>query len=364
MNAPAHPNRIKRGPKVGAPPSLEQIPLDRLQVDQAYQRATDSHASRRIIVNMVKRWDWALCQPLVVARRTDGGLFILDGQHRHAGALERGDIDYLPCVILSSLDHRDEASTFVKLNTERQALTQPEVFHGMLASGDPNAKAVQDLLDSTGWECARHTNTASYKVEQLGCAPMLVRTLKAKGDAPVRFALTSLRAAYPDTPVRQSATMIKALLDVFDRLCDDPDLAKAVPTAKLITTIGAAEPETWVSRGIIYRSTRPAMSMTGAIAATMIAAAQGKDVPSAQPIGNRTEPHGQPTPVKGPASAFQLSSRSTSAAPSAPARRAPPAANPFLTPAAKAWCTQCEQLRSKQAAAACGSQFCTLRRHT
>ena len=49
MNAPVTgraPRGDKRfaqvGPQVGAPPSLEQIPVDRLQVDAAYQRATDT----------------------------------------------------------------------------------------------------------------------------------------------------------------------------------------------------------------------------------------------------------------------------------------------------------------------------------
>jgi hypothetical protein len=67
-------------PQQGNPPSLEWCSVDRLSVDRAYQRATDSPASRKIIAAMVKGWDWTLCQPLVVSRRADGGLFILDGQ--------------------------------------------------------------------------------------------------------------------------------------------------------------------------------------------------------------------------------------------------------------------------------------------
>lgn len=361
MNAPAHHNRITPGPQVGAPPSLENVPIDRLTVDPTYQRATDSPASRRILIGMVKKWDWSLCQPLIVSRRADGSLLILDGQHRHAGAKERGDIPFLPCTLLSSLDLEGEARTFVELNTKRQRLTQAEVFHGMLAAGDEQAKAVAEMIEQTGWTVRKGSNTATYKAGDLECAPMLVKTFDAKGAAPVRFALDALRAAYPDTPVRQSSTMLKALFDVFDRLCDDPALAAVVPTNALIAAIGAVEPETWMSRGVIHRSTRPAVSMTAAIAATMLAAAQGKDVPTMRPH----LPKAAPVALAAKAPAFQMASRPTTAPATAPAVRRPasPATNPFGT-TGKGWCTQCEQLRSKPAAAACPSQFCTLRRFT
>ena len=112
---------MARGPQKGAPPSLEFVALDRLRIDDAYQRATDGPHSRKIVIGMVKEWDWSLCQPLVVSRRLDGSLWILDGQHRHAGALERGDIPHLPCVVLPALAPTDEARAFTR---ERRAAGQ------------------------------------------------------------------------------------------------------------------------------------------------------------------------------------------------------------------------------------------------
>lgn len=354
MIAPVQ-NRIPCGPQVGVPPSLEQIPVHRLAVDPTYQRATDSPASRRIIVGMVKRWDWSLCQPLVVSRRSDGSLLILDGQHRHAGAIERGDIHFLPCVILSALGLEGEAKTFVELNTKRQRLTQAEVFHGMLAAGDPQAKAVADLITQTGWTVRKGSNTAAYKAGDLECAPMLVKVYAFKGEAPVQFALTALRAAYPDTPVRQSATLLKALVDVFDTMLDDP-----LPTAKLIDAIGAVQPDTWISRGIIHRESFPAMSHIAAIAATMVAAARGQEPPSARPIPAKATPVA-PVAAPRPAPTPAPVPKPATFAPAPRPRAATQKPGTVFGTSGKGWCEQCDQLVSREKARACTDRFCTAR---
>jgi hypothetical protein len=209
--------KIKAGPMVGNPPSLEWLAVGQLQVDPAYQRATDGLHSRRIIVGMVKCWDWKLCQPLVVTRRADNGLFVLDGQHRLMGASERGDIPHLPCVVIPAISAEEEAAAFVKLNTARQKLSQADLFAGMLAAGDAEAHLVDTIMCETGWRIVRHANTAAYKPGDLACAPRLVRHIKTHGEASVRNSLAALREAYPETPVRNGARTIEALVRIYAR---------------------------------------------------------------------------------------------------------------------------------------------------
>lgn len=348
---------VQRGPQIGAPPSLENIPVARLTVDPTYQRATDTAQSRRIIVGMVKAWDWALCQPLVVSRRDDGALLILDGQHRHKGALERGDIPFLPCTVLSTLDHAGEARTFVELNTKRQKLSQRDVFHGMLAAGDPDAIAVQQLLEETDWQIASGSGTNNWKPGQLECAPMLVTALKIKGRPTVRFGLTVLRAAYPETPVRQTATLLKALFELFET---SPEAIGN--SATLINTIGSTPTEQWISRGIIHHARNAQLTNSGALAAVMLMALRGEEPPSTRPVS--TTPAAAPIGTNAIAPSYAKPAPKPHSFAPEPARRAPPKpANPFGADG-KGWCSQCEQVRSKPAAAACGSQFCKLRPFT
>lgn len=257
------------GPVIGSPPSLEWIGVERLQIDPAYQRATDGHHSRKIIFGMVKGWDWTLCQPLVVARRDNGDLFILDGQHRHQGAIERGDIAHLPCVILAGCNHAREAETFVALNTRRQRLSQADIFNGMLAASDPDAVRMASILAETGWRQARSTNLEVQRPGALLCAPMLVKMVKSYGEAPVRNALASLREAYPETPVTNASCLLKALTLIYreDSLAGiDPDL--------FIETLGTMQPGDWPDYGRERRRLSPALSNIEGIAEAMIYAAR------------------------------------------------------------------------------------------
>lgn len=258
------------GPVVGDPPSLEWLAVGRLLIEPAYQRATDGDKSRRIIAGMVREWNWALCQPLVASRRHDGSIYVIDGQHRLEGAKKRGDIPHLPCTVLPALDHAGEAAAFVALNTKRQALSQTDVFAGMLAAGDADALALEKLLAETGWALARHTNTADYKPGQLACAPMLARALKAQGEAPVRNALTTLREAFPDRPVRTASRLLQALMLLFG---DETYWKRVDPDALVTALADAADPADWISEGYEVRRRNPAISTREGIAEAMVQAA-------------------------------------------------------------------------------------------
>jgi hypothetical protein len=336
------------GPQLGVPPSQENVPVGMLQVDPTYQRATDGPASRRIIASMIAAWDWRLCQPLVVSRRPDGRLFILDGQHRHAGAVARGDIPFLPCFLLSSLAVEQEASTFVDLNTRRQRLTQSDIFHGMLATGEETARRVHQLLEETGWQNRRHTNTASYGAGDLNCAPMLVRQVNAGKEDAVRFALVALRKGWPDKALRSSATFLKALVEVHERLADEPH-----HTAETIAEILAARgQDEWTQLGGRVRATNRALSIASAIGLAIARIARGEGEPVRKPfIGSGPQPAGPgtlvspaPPPRPQPAPAFT-----------------PPPRSAFSLEGNTAWRSQCEQRRTRDNATHCKDRFCKLK---
>lgn len=262
---PNSPIKVERGPVRNVPPTLEWVPVERLQVDPAYQRAVDGPQSRKIVSGMIKGWDWALCQPLVVSRRADGGLFVLDGQHRHRGAFERGDIPHLPCVILSNVDQAGEAETFVALNTKRQRLSQSDIYLGLLAAGDAEAVRVAELLAETGWRQVRTSNTDRWDPGELNCGPMLVKAMKTHGEAAVRNALAALGEAYAGRVVTCSGTLLRALLNIYR----DGDLNGEDPDA-FIEALGESDPTDWedLRRDVQYR--RPVLSRIEAIGQAML----------------------------------------------------------------------------------------------
>lgn len=314
---------ISRGPQKGAPPSLEFVALDRLQVDAAYQRATDGPYSRRIIVGMVKQWDWSLCQPLVVSRRADGSLWILDGQHRHAGAVERGDIAHLPCVVLAAVDAAGEAQAFVELNTKRQRLSQVDIFNGMLAAGEPNASATAALIKDTGWRLTRTQGSGKWKPGDLVCGPMLASAHRVHGAAVLRAALTTLRKAYPDIAVGPAARLLDALIEIYR----NPFYSRR---DSLVPALASVSPGKWLVTGEKCQHSAGVSRRTGL--ATVI-------YDTAVNFG-RAPAGGGGAELKQAPAALEESKFGSSG---------------------KGWCEQCQELVSQGRAAGCKDQFCKMK---
>lgn len=133
MSAPAPRMRVN-APK-GVRPSLEFRPLGDLHLDDSYQRSIDIGPSQKLVRKIAVNWDWGLCQPLIVAKRDDGSLWVVDGQHRLAAARLRPDIYDLPCVVVHSAAASDEAAMFVALNQQRRPLTALDLFRASLEAG-------------------------------------------------------------------------------------------------------------------------------------------------------------------------------------------------------------------------------------
>lgn len=253
---------LNTGPMAGDPPTLEWLPLGRLQVDTAYQRGIDTPQSRRILVSMVKRWDWRLCQPLNVSRRADGTLFIVDGQHRLEGARMRGDVPHLPCVVTSHTDTADEAQTFVALNLRRQKLSQGNVFAASLASGDDDAKRALQLIEGAGFTLARNHDPSTWKAGELFCGPAVQQAVKVQGEAVVKGALNALSEAYTGEVQVRGATLLQSLYVIF---ADDAK-QRGFDRDRFVQALGSVEQRAWLDRASQLRQQHKDLSWRDATA--------------------------------------------------------------------------------------------------
>ena len=344
---PVAAKKVTRGPQIGAPPSLEQVAVERLQVDPTYQRLTSGNRSCALIVGMIVEWDWRLALPLLVARRIDGGLFIIDGQHRHAGATERADIAFMPCVILPAGDLADEARTFVAINDKRQALSQTDKFAAMLVAGDGDAAATAALIEETGWRVVRGNFNGLGEAGKLTCAPLLVRLRKKFGEHVLRLALLTVREAWPDTPIGPVARMTEALCGLY-RNRDGGRNA-------LVVALSRVEPKQWMTRAGAIRDRSFGLSELDALSAAFREAlpktAGGQSAkPGADGAARVAPPPVAPPPV------------SPRPAPRPVARIAAIDPGIFSRETGKAWCDQCEQQRSQRQVETCASSFCTIKR--
>lgn len=129
------------------PGQLEYVPKAVLQVDSRYQRALNNDKRRRIASN----FNWAAFGVLIVARRDDGSLWVIDGQHRLMAAQSRSDVQEVPVVIFEFGGNvMDEATDFLIANKDRKPLTGVDSFKAMVVSEDPIALEVQRLIHDVG----------------------------------------------------------------------------------------------------------------------------------------------------------------------------------------------------------------------
>lgn len=211
MSRPAS-SRLKVNPPAGRPPVLEWIAPDDLNVDETYQRSLEAETSQSLIRRIATFWDWGLCQPVNVARRADNTLWIVDGQHRHAGAKLRGDIPHLPCVVQAFRDKAEEAAAFVALNKQRRALSAVDVFKACLAAGDEDAAAVMQVITDAGLSIARHQNYNSWKPGQIYCVPTVAGAYRRYGRVVVSAALCALSEAFEGQVLQFAGNLLDGLI--------------------------------------------------------------------------------------------------------------------------------------------------------
>lgn len=125
--------------EVMAAGNYEVVKIEDLHIDESYQR----DLSRDLVERIKREWDTAAAGAIVVSRRTNGDLYIVNGQHRTAAAQEAGRGEILAQVV-EGLDRRGEAELRLMGNTRRTDTAQ-ERFRAQVAAGHKESIAIQQI---------------------------------------------------------------------------------------------------------------------------------------------------------------------------------------------------------------------------
>lgn len=204
-------------PAVGAPPTLEWVGIERLNIDDTYQRSIAEPKAQQLIARIAKGWDWRLFQPLSVARRGNGDLYVIDGQHRLAAARLRTDLPHLPCVIGNFAGVEEEATAFAAMNRQRRAMSKLETYRAELAAGEPQALLAMHLIESAGLSLARTTNPTSWQPGQIDCIGGVVRILNRHGRALALNALTAMGEAWGKKRISCPGSVLLGLAEIYHK---------------------------------------------------------------------------------------------------------------------------------------------------
>jgi hypothetical protein len=191
-------------------------------------------------------WDWGLCQPLYVSRRADGGLYVVDGQHRLSAAKLRADIWQLPCVVRAFESAEQEAAAFVALNQERRPLNKLQIFKAALAAGDFESAQIVACVEEAGLSIASSTNLETCRAGALNNVAGLKNCYRVHGVQVLTAALDVLAQSYKGQVLRYAGSIFPGIVSIVsDEIAADAAFADGARFAILTEMIGGAEQVEW-----------------------------------------------------------------------------------------------------------------------
>lgn len=111
----------RRAIALGKSKGFEELFAADLQVDHDVQRAYNAHHASKLEAI----WDNRFVGTLIISRRVNGDLYIIDGQHRQVVALRKDPVAIMDCEVYEGLTVEEEALMFLHFNRNRK---QPSAF--------------------------------------------------------------------------------------------------------------------------------------------------------------------------------------------------------------------------------------------
>ncbi|MGF9694728.1 ParB N-terminal domain-containing protein [Rhizobium sp. 0TCS1.26] len=147
----------------GPAPMLQWLRIDRLVIDDSYQRSLKGE-NWKAINRIASRFKWSRFSPVFCAPIEGGRFAIIDGQHRvHAAAL--CGFEEVPCQIVQ-MSTTEQAESFAAVNGAVTKVTSVQLFKAALKAGDPWAVEADKVALDAG--CRLMTSNASDRVKQPG----------------------------------------------------------------------------------------------------------------------------------------------------------------------------------------------------
>jgi hypothetical protein len=165
------------------------LPIEKLFVDERYQRNLNMKMVRRIAEN----FDNKAMGVLTVSKR-DFGYAIIDGQHRYYAAKKIG-IKVIECEVFEWLSLPDESKLFSTINNGRGKVQMIDQFRSMLIANEDDARNIVDILDSLDFKIGKHSSNKGIK-NTISCVGTLLEFYRKIGFNEFYQSLFLLKDAY------------------------------------------------------------------------------------------------------------------------------------------------------------------------
>lgn len=211
---------------------LERVYVAALNVDYAppHGNGYARPLSQGRLARLRKEWDPMACGPLIISRRNQGDLYVVDGNHRRVIAYEMG-LTQLPAMVFTGIDRPREADLYTKLGTVF-AQTPATRFQSKIAAGDQDAHTIVKILSRFGLTIA----SGSYHTGEIKAVARIEHIYRRGGDDALTWVLGLLTEAYPDDPNALTEMILEGAYGYWYRYAKQTnrgDLAKVLAGAGL-----------------------------------------------------------------------------------------------------------------------------------
>lgn len=257
----------------GPKPVAKWLSVEQLRVDETYQRSIETRRSQSLIGRVTETFYWPLFGAVIVAI-DEGEHWVIDGQHRVEAARRIG-IDKVLCIVVVVGSKAEAARAFVGANRDRVAPTPYALHHALVAAGDPDAVAINDVCRRAGVEIPRYPiPLQSLKPNQTLTIGAIRSSISRLGGGATVSALKTLREAFPE-PGALRAHLITGVAAVFAARAQLPrQLLQDLLTAKgfkalegeiLAEALGSKDKRAAIAERIIERLLPPEFRRRGTV---------------------------------------------------------------------------------------------------
>lgn len=243
---------------LGQRPDLVWVPIGKIAVDHNYQREIKPLR----VAQILREFNWAHFQPVMLAEQPDGTYTVFDGQHRVAAARAHPAVTEVPAAVVRVSGSKGEAEAFLGVNVNRTAVTTVEKYWAGIEAGNAEMIRVRDVLTKAECEViqAIGIKPSSTKTTAVTAVDRSIRTF---GEEATAEACRSLSKAWSKDSGALGAIFIQALARLYRnnkaiispermeqklRHCDRKTLAA---TAETLRKIGGGDASVNLSKALV-----------------------------------------------------------------------------------------------------------------
>lgn len=217
------------------PYEFQEVILADCQIDD-YQRAVKPH-SRCIAANFCPE----AAGVLMIGRRDDGTLWIVDGQQRSDAMKKRG-ISRWPAIIFASEGRRHESRVFNVVNSPegRKGLSWREIWKSKKCEEDPVILRAEEMLAAHGLRLGNGHGTAGVR-NHLTCYALVYRQVKWGRPEDLDEALRIVTTAWPGFGEALTHTMLAAVIRVITGFRGKVDVKRLIAVLKNVSPVKVME---------------------------------------------------------------------------------------------------------------------------